>query len=174
MLNLSTRWHTFTYLFNSSEVFHGHSFITIGSHCELCDISAKFSLDLPWKKKITECPERCIWNTILQVVLFLKGSKNIYEWFVFVKWSVCQQIYFNTVLHKKSITSLAFGWHKMNSKTFKYHFSAFRRNVIVPVLFSGSSIENTFHIFSMETLCPGGFLEIRNTLKTEEKVGDLF
>ena len=51
MLNLSTRWHTFTYLFNSSEVFHGHSFITIGSHCELCDISAKFSLDLPWKKK---------------------------------------------------------------------------------------------------------------------------
>ena len=89
MLNLSTRWHTFTYLFNSSEVFHGHSFITIGSHCELCDISAKFSLDLPWKKKkITECPERCIWNTILQVVLFLKGSKNIYEWFVFVKWSV--------------------------------------------------------------------------------------
>ena len=63
MLNLSTRWHTFTYLFNSSEVFHGHSFITIGSHCELCDISAKFSLDLPWKKKKSQNVQRGAYET---------------------------------------------------------------------------------------------------------------
>ena len=120
----------------------------------------RMSREVHMKHNIASCP------------LFEGIEKHI--WMVCFCKMKCLPTNLFTVLHKKSITSLAFGWHKMNSKTFKYHFSAFRRNVIVPVLFSGSSIENTFHIFSMETLCPGGFLEIRNTLKTEEKVGDLF
>lgn len=130
------------------------------------------------KKKSQNCSE---WSggTQLQVILFLKGSKKhlvlyIYVWFVFCKVK-CLPTNLFTVLHKKSITSLAFGWNKINSKTCKYHFSPFRRNFNVPVLFSGSSLENTvkkrkLHIFSMET--PGGFVEIRDTLKTEEKMGN--
>ena len=114
MLNLSTRWHTFTYLFNSSEVFHGHSFITIGSHCELCDISAKFSLDLPWKKKKNHRMSREVHmkHNIASCPLFEGIKKHI--WMVCFCKMKCLPTNLFTVLHKKSITSLAFGWHKIN------------------------------------------------------------
>lgn len=69
----------------------------------------RMSREVHMKHNIASCP------------LFEGIEKHI--WMVCFCKMKCLPTNLFTVLHKKSITSLTFGWHKINSKTFKYHFS---------------------------------------------------